>query len=414
MSEASSQDTDLARARILVVDDERAIVEVLTSYLEQVGLPAIGAFSADEAKARITADPSICVVVSDISMPGKTGLDLATELRAQSEETRAVEIIMVTGFADTETAIAVMRAQAFDLVRKPFRFAEIAETVRRAAHSALTRRARAAREAEIHHRSRLAEEERQALVHRLVESEHGLRHTRTALEQSERARYNLLAIVSHELRSPLIPIIGFSEVIATSPDLPAEELREYAHLIRNAGDGLLKLIDVALDVVALQDRQGLGPPSTDWAASIAQRAASLLAEAAKGGQVAILPAGPRETQVHGDLRRIERALFQLLDNAIKASPPGGTVRLSWQAHGPHWTGFDVVDQGPGVADDILQQLGTPFLQKDMSHARAWSGAGLGLALARRVAEAHGGELRMANLPEGGCRASLLVPSGSPG
>lgn len=279
MSETPLLETDLGTARILVVDDERAIVEALTCYLARLGLQAEGAHGAEEAKARIAADPSICVVVSDISMPGKTGLDLAAELLAQREESRALEVIMITGFADTDTAIAAMRAQAFDLVRKPFRFAEIAEVVKRAAQSALARRARAAREAEIHHRSRIAEEERQGLLRRLVESEHGLQHTRTALEQSERARYNLLAIVSHELRSPLIPIIGFSEVIANSPGLPPEELREYANLIRAAGDSLLKLIEVALDVVALQDGQGLGPAASDWATSIAHRVRAALAEA---------------------------------------------------------------------------------------------------------------------------------------
>ncbi|MDR0809699.1 MAG: response regulator, partial [Gemmobacter sp.] len=303
-SETASRNVDLATARILVVDDEHVIVEALTCYLQQLGLQAEGAHSVEEAKARIAGDPSICVVISDISMPGKTGLDLAGELLAQRDEARALEVVLVTGFADTDTAIAAMRAQAFDLVRKPFRFAEVAEIVKRAAIAALTRRGRAAREAEIHRRSRMAEEERQGLLKRLVESEHGLRHTRSALEQSEQARYNLLAIVSHELRSPLIPIIGFAEVIANSPNLPPEELREYANLIHTSGNDLLKLIEVALDVVALQDRQGLGPSGADWAAALAQRVCATVAEAARARQVTVQPEGAAEVPVHGDLHRI--------------------------------------------------------------------------------------------------------------
>jgi len=413
VKDALQAEADLATVRILVVDDERAIVEALILYLQRLGLTAAGAYAAEEAKRCIADDPSICVVVSDISMPDKTGLDLAAELLAQRDEVRALEVVLITGFADTDMAIAAMRAQAFDLVRKPFRFAEITEVVKRAARSALARRARAAREAEIRQRSRIAEEERQALLRRLGESEHGLRNTRTALERSERARYNLLAIVSHELRSPLIPIIGFSEVIANSPGLPPEELREYANLIRASGDSLLKLIEVALDVVALQDGRGLGPRAEDWAASLAQRVQASLAAAAASRQVTIVASGSGEVKVLGDLHRIERALFQLLDNAIKASPPGGSVRLRWETDDSGSTRFEVVDHGPGLPEEVATQLGTPFLQKDMSHSRHWPGAGLGLALAVRVAETHGGELQLTSPAEGGCRALLRLPAVSP-
>lgn len=410
MSESPAPEADLRAARVLVVDDERAIVESLTLYLQRLGIEAEGASGVAEAQARIAQDPSICVVVSDISMPDRTGLDLAGAMLAQTDELRAIEIILITGFADTEIAIAAMRAQAFDLVKKPFRFAEIAAVVQRAAGSALARRARATRDAEIHNRTRVADEERQGLLKRLVESEHGLQYTRTALEHSERARYNLLTIVSHELRSPLIPIIGFAEVIATSPGLPVEELKEYANLIRASGHSLLKLVDVALDVVALQDRQGLGPPSEDRAAAIAQRVASMLKDSASDRRITIRPDGPGEVRVRGDVARIERALFQLVDNAVKASPSGATVSIGWEARGPEWTLFTVRDEGPGISSEVLAQLGIPFLQKDMSHSRDWPGAGLGLALAWRVAEAHGGELSLATRPEGGCEARLRVPA----
>ncbi|WP_424812561.1 ATP-binding protein [Roseococcus sp. YIM B11640] len=400
----------MGAARILIVDDEPAIVETLATYLQRIGLSSVRAHNAEDARLKLQDDPLICVVVSDVAMPGKTGLAMAQELLMEREEAAALEVILITGYATTDTAIAAMRAQAFDLIRKPFRLAEIAGTIQRACASALARRERAAREAEIRQRSRIAETERQELVRRLGESETGLQHTRTALERAERARFNLLAIVSHELRSPLIPIIGFADVIASAPGLPEAEAREYARMIHDAGTGLLKLIEVALDVVALQDGQGLAPPMAERVSAVAGRVRDALAAQAVAKKVTIVLDGPAEPRLFGDISRIERALQQLGDNAVKATPEGGGVVIHWEAAGEGHTRVDVLDGGPGMPADVLRQIGTPFLQKDMSLSREWPGAGLGLALALRVVEAHGGELRIGAGPEGGCLASVTLPA----
>jgi len=396
-------------ARILIVDDERAIVDTLARYLAKTGLDFVTADNADEAERLTAADASICVVVSDISMPGDSGITLAERLQARQDDSRAIEVVIMTGFATTEAAIGAMRARVFDLVKKPFRLAEMGEVISRAMASSLGRRARASREAEIRDRTHAAEIGRRRLTDQLREAESGLRDTQTALERSERARAGMLSIVSHELRTPLIPIMGFSEVIAASPDMPVEDLRDYATLIHNAGGDLLKLIEVALDVVALQDGGGLGPRAGDWMAQMAGRVLATLARAAQARQVNLVQEGTADTPVYGDIQRIERALVQLLDNGIKASPAGATVLLRWAADGDSATRIEILDQGPGIPPEILGQIGAAFLQNDMSLQRAWPGAGLGLALAKRVADAHGGTLTLAVREGGGSQATVILP-----
>jgi len=395
--------------RILIVDDERAIVDTLARYLAKAGLDVVTANDANDAQRLAAADASICVVVSDISMPGDSGITLAERLQAGQDDSKAIEVIIMTGFATTEAAIGAMRARVFDLVKKPFRLAEMGEVISRAMASSLGRRARAAREAEIRDRTQAAEIGRRRLTDQLLEAESGLRDTQTALERSERARAGILSIVSHELRTPLIPIMGFSEVIAASPDMPVEDLREYATLIHEAGGDLLKLIEVALDVVALQDGSGLGPRAGDWMAQMAGRVLATLARPAQARQINLMQEGAADIAVYGDIQRIERALIQLLDNAIKASPAGATVLLRWAANGDSATRIEILDQGPGIPAEILAQLGSAFLQNDMSLQRAWPGAGLGLALARRVADAHGGTLTLAVREGGGSQATLTLP-----
>ncbi|MBS7789738.1 hybrid sensor histidine kinase/response regulator [Roseococcus sp. SDR] len=396
-------------ARILVVDDEDAITDLLARYLSQAGADVVQACDTWEAERMVTADPSICVVISDIAMPGRNGLLLAEALQSGRPDSTALEVIIMTGYATTEAAIAAMRARAFDLLRKPLRLAEMTNVVSRAVESSLARRARAARETEIRERVRLADEERRRLARQLQETQSGLRETRCALESIERMRAGMLSVISHELRTPLIPVMGFSEFIATSPDLPAEELREYAMHIHKAGGEMVKLIDVALDIVALQDGLGLGQRSGAWVTALVERVFQALAEVAQGRGVSLLADGASDVPVYGDIDRIERALLQVTDNAIKASPPGAAVTVQWRTQSPASTHIEVLDRGSGVSDAVRSALGSVFLKAEAGHDRAWPGAGLGLALVQRVVSAHGGTFRLKNLQGGGGAAVLVFP-----
>ncbi|WPB83829.1 hybrid sensor histidine kinase/response regulator [Sediminicoccus rosea] len=409
----TSNSPTVAGARILVVDDEDAIVDLLTRYLQQAGADVVQARDAGEAERLVATDPGICVVISDIAMPGKNGLLLAEGLMAGRPDAEAIEIIIMTGYATTEAAISAMRARAFDLIRKPLRLGEMMTVVSRAVESSLTRRARAAREAEIWQRMRAADDERRRLASELQETQSGLRNTRSALENSERTRAGILSVVSHELRTPLIPVMGFSEFIATSPDLPAEDVREYAWQIHRAGGEMLKLIEIALDVVALQDGGGLGPRGGAWVTSLVARVLQALGDAARERGVTLMPEGDADVAVYGDIDRIDRAFFQLADNAIKASPRGGVVNLRWSCEAPAHTRIEVLDRGPGVPEAIRSAVGSVFLKADTANDRAWPGAGLGLALVQRVASAHGGTFRLGARPGGGSEAILVLPHHEP-
>ena len=113
--------------------------------------------------------------------------------------------------------------------------------------------------------------------------------------------------------------------------------------------------------------------------------------------------------VYGDIERIKRGLVQLADNAIKASPPATTVVLRWMSEGPGATRIEVLDRGPCIPAEILAGLGTAFLKGNASHARALPGAGPGLALATRMASAHGGRLSTEARQDGGSQAALILP-----
>jgi signal transduction histidine kinase len=109
------------------------------------------------------------------------------------------------------------------------------------------------------------------------------------------------------------------------------------------------------------------------------------------------------------MERLERAVFQLLDNAIKASSQGGVVEMRWMLQPGPRTRIELLDRGPGMPADVMRSLGSAFLKHDVSAERSWPGAGLGLALACRVAAAHGGALTVEGREGGGSRVALTIP-----
>lgn len=396
---------------VLVLDDERPIVELLVRGLSQRGFLVKGVHDAAAAKAAIDADPGIGVLLSDVRMPGQTGLALAEELLRDREEARALEVVLLTGGATADVALGALRARTFDLVQKPLRLAEVAAVAERALASCRGRRARALRDAEVDLRIGAAEAERARLVDRLSASSARLDDVQTALAASQRMRSDLLAVISHEMRTPLIPILGFSEILAGGMALPAAEVKDYGRLIHSGARRLLSLIEAALDIVALEHGRGLVPGLQETVPRLLARVlAAQAAEAVAQGVRLELADGAAQAVVCGDMRLLATALGHLVDNAIKASPAGGTVLLGWSVRQDQGIDILVRDQGAGLPEGLESQIGTPFLQADMSLTRNWPGAGLGLALVTRVAAAHGGRLRLRAVEGGGTEACLELPA----
>jgi signal transduction histidine kinase len=397
---------------ILVLDDERPIVELLVRGLSQRGFLVRGVHDAAAAKAAIVAHPEIGVLLSDVRMPGQTGLALAEELLRDRDETRALEVVLLTGGATADVALGALRARTFDLVQKPLRLAEMAAVAERAMASCRQRRVRALRDADVDLRIGAAEAERARLADRLSASSVKLDDVQSALAASQRMRSDLLAVISHEMRTPLIPILGFSEILAGDLALRPAEVKDYGRLIHSGAQRLLSLIEAALDIVALEHGHGLGTGRQEPVSRLLARVlAAQMAEAAAQGVRLELAVGDGGTQalVGGDMRLLAAALDHLLDNAIKASPVGGTVLLGWAMRQDRGIDILVRDQGPGLPERLRDQIGTPFPQADMSLTRNWPGAGLGLALVTRVAAAHGGRLRLRAAAGGGTEACLELP-----
>lgn len=231
-----------------------------------------------------------------------------------------------------------------------------------------------------------------------------------ASAKADNAKATLLRTMSHELKTPLNAILGFSDLMITlAGRLSPEQVREYAGLIHQGGDNLLRMINQIMDLTKISaGRYDLHRARVD-AGSLMWQARDAFALRAEAKAVAIeADACAAGFFVDADEIVLVGMIRNLVDNAVAFTPPGGHVRLSAARTSEGRIALQVEDDGPGVAADDLARIQEPFEQAGAvgEHSR---GAGLGLTLVKAFVELHGGELALASAPGKGFCATLLMP-----
>ena len=247
-----------------------------------------------------------------------------------------------------------------------------------------------------------------------------LAESNSALFEANRLKGEFLSHVSHELRTPLNSIVGFAEVLSeTLADRtgPIDEKRKrYAQNIINSSKVLLDLINDLLDLAKIE----AGKLETQVApVSIGDMCESLITLitplADKRDITLVVRAGNDLPTVLTDAGKLQRILFNLLSNATKFTPPRGRVSMTAEVEAtPDGDAirFRVTDTGPGIAEADQKRIFEKFTQVDNSHTREHQGTGLGLTIARDLADLLGGELTLESKPGKGATFTLVVPVGA--
>lgn len=358
-------DMETSKPHILIVDDEMGPRESLKMILN----PYYTVHVADRGAQAIEMLKEIPVdlVTVDLKMPGLTGINVLEKVKEHDPD---IEAIIITGYGSLDTAIEGLRLGAFDYISKPFDVNHILSLVRR-----------------------------------------GLER-RNAKARLRQVKSDFLSNVSHELRTPLSVVVGFVYLLLNQViGKLSEEQQKILETVYRNSEELLELIDNVLWMTSLN----VG----DSSATIEQfNAHDIVNETVKRYDKGIREKGltvnveiaDSGVAIVSDRSKVERVFQNVFNNAVKFTREGSvTVRVQ-PSSDRRSVVFEVVDTGTGIEENKIDSIFEPFHQADNSSVRSFSGLGLGLTVARRMAEIIGGKLEISSTPNVGTRVLMSFPA----
>ncbi len=233
---------------------------------------------------------------------------------------------------------------------------------------------------------------------------------KTRAEAANRSKSEFLANMSHELRTPLNAIIGFSEVMTSEffGPMGSGKYAEYAADIRKSGHFLLDVINDILDMSKIEAGRTDLEFSTVDLAGVVDDVMRLIGPRAAESGVAVKQDLRKTEGFVADRRALKQVIINLMSNAVKFTPEGGTITLAAQSDSKNII-LSIIDTGIGIPLRDIEKLGRPFEQVENQFTKTRGGSGLGLAISRSLVELHGGQLSIQSAVGRGTTVTVTLP-----
>jgi PAS domain S-box-containing protein len=242
-------------------------------------------------------------------------------------------------------------------------------------------------------------------------SEMSVQTARDSAERASAAKTQFLAIISHEIRTPINAIVGFAELLVSNQAdiLPPKSRQDYLRTILDSAGHLQSLINDLLDATRIEKGTLQLVDQDNDAAELIEITAKMCREQAEKAGVSIIAHVTDNVYVRGDLTRLRQVILNLLTNAVKFSPPGGVVNVDLDRGSNDGLVLSIRDSGIGIKAEDVERIFEPFVQADEGATRRFGGVGLGLSIARKVARLHGGDITLVSTPGAGTTARFVLP-----
>ena len=365
--------------RILLVDDDRINLRILAGILAKEGYTVAEANSGEKG-LELYPEFRPHLVLLDVVMAGIDGLETCRRLKREYGE-RCAPIIFITAKNHSEDVVEGLAAGGVDYLPKPFQPKEVAARIR------------------THLQNQLLAEQQLSLVEQL--------------RNANLAKNRFLGMAAHDLRNPLASIRGISEFMragAVGPLTPDQ--LDLVDTIQSTSQAMLQMVNELLDVATIEAgelkvvRQ---PAVLDELIGKCVTLANM--EAQKKDTKIILQPADGPLTLPFDSAKMKQVVDNLLSNSVKYSPPGSEITvLVRREPGNSHVSFAVRDQGPGIPDDERDKLFKDFSRLSVQPTGGEKSTGLGLAICRKIVEAHRGTIVAENLPGRGCEFRVTLPT----
>ena len=356
--------------RILIVDDNEDDVEILSRFLSGDDIEIKGLTDSTQAEqAFVEFEPDL--VLLDLHMPEPDGLEILRRIRDARSRLGFLPVLVLTGDVGSVARNNALDLGADDFLTKPLDRKEVVLRVRNLLST---------------------------------------RRMHVELERAYRHKSEFLASMSHELRTQLSSVIGFSELMISDTTNRFDEPRRRKFLtqINSSGRYLLELTSDILDLAKIEAGQTVLRIENVVIADVAHGVVSTMEPLAAKRKVRLESDLADAGSVAADAGKLKQMLLNLVSNAVKFTPEGGlvTIRVLRLAE---WVEISVSDTGIGIAEPDLEHLFEEFRQVDSDVSREHHGTGLGLALTKRFVELHGGQIRLTSELGKGSVFTLSLP-----
>lgn len=366
--------------RVLFVEDNQDLLNFLWSTFKNEFSVRL-ARDGHEALAMIQEEaPDL--IVSDIMMPKLDGLELFERIRLRTEYS-TVPFVFLSAKEDQDLKLELVARGAQDFIAKPFRVTELRQKILSYMYI------RMSMVTELEAKNRMIEAEKARVDDLCIKLKYALEEA----EAASAAKTQFLANMSHEFRTPLSAICGFTDILRMSE--LSDEDADFVERIRRASEVLRRLVnDILLAAKLESDHFQIECEGFTTAGLIRDLEGVLRNTAPEKDIVRRFSAAGLPDSMVSDRVRIHQVVSNLIVNAVKFTDEGTIdVQVTYRRERDGaFLIFRIVDTGAGVADDELEKLFRPFHQTDTSNTRRHDGTGLGLYIARRLAEALGGDV----------------------
>ena len=376
------------KVNILLVDDQPARLLSYESILRDLGQTLVMARSGAEALEKLMSD-EFAVVLLDVNMPGMDGFETATLIHEHPRYEKT-PIIFITGVNISD----LDRLQGYKLGAVDYVSIPVVPEILRSKVAVLVELYCQRRELRQVNRSLAEANSRLALANSTlqVEKTRELEQLNSTLREANRHKDEFLAMLAHELRNPLAPIHNAVQLMR-NPQLPPEQLVWTREVIERQVRHLTKLVDDLLDVSRItRGKINVVRESIELATVVERAVETVQPMLVLQRHELVVKVEPEPLLLDGDLTRLTQIVGNILSNAIKYTDDGGRIELTAGSIGDH-VEIRVRDNGIGIEPEVLPLVFDLFAQASQLNGRSQTGLGIGLALAKRLAEMHGGDVQ---------------------